>query len=253
VNISGAVSSARSPRASVQTLSRATTQICGGARDCCGSCHGEIAVPRYSPQATRELVTHVARQPGETGATFPGGVMSTEQLFADSESPAAAHASQLMLTIDGVEFEIPGQPVAKARARTQPLYRGGKPVIANGRVMMHSYTPEKTERYENRVAMAAREAMGDRDPFTRPVEVHLRIGVEVPASWSERKRRKALAGLIGATKKPDKENIEKAVMDGMNRIVYDDDAKIVRTTSSKFYTTRPGVQVQVIVLPILSA
>jgi Holliday junction resolvase RusA-like endonuclease len=178
--------------------------------------------------------------------------MSSLDLF-EAPQTLASPASNV-LTQTSIEFDIPGQPVAKARARTQPLYgRDGKPVLAAGRVVMRTYTPEETERYENRVAMMARQAMGERSPFTTPVELRLLIGVEVPQSWSDKRRRLALSGLIGATKKLDMDNVEKAVLDGMNRIVYDDDSRVVRKVSGKFYAARPGVRVLVTLLAMQSA
>jgi Holliday junction resolvase RusA-like endonuclease len=51
----------------------------------------------------------------------------------------------------------------------------------------------------------------------------------------------------------DIDNIEKALLDGMNQIVYDDDARVVRKTTSKFYSARPGVRVRVMALAMQSA
>jgi Holliday junction resolvase RusA-like endonuclease len=154
-----------------------------------------------------------------------------------------------------IEFFIPGQPVAKARARTAPIYRKDGSVVtsANGRVVMSSYTPEKTEAYENRVAAAAYEAMAGIAPWASPVAIDLTIGVAVPASWSEKKRRACYAQLIGATKKPDMDNIEKAVIDGMNAIVFDDDCRVVQKSTLKQYAAKPGVAVKVRVLRMGSA
>jgi len=37
------------------------------------------------------------------------------------------------------------------------------------------------------------------------------------------------------TKKPDSDNIGKAILDGLNGVAYDDDASVVRLTIDKFY------------------
>jgi Holliday junction resolvase RusA-like endonuclease len=154
-----------------------------------------------------------------------------------------------------IEFVIPGQPTAKGRARTQPVYkRDGKPLLAaNGRVIMSTYTPEKTELYENRVAMAARAATGGQAPWSCPVAIEIEICVEVPASWSHKRRKACLEQLIAATKKPDLDNIEKAVLDGCNKIVYDDDCRVVRKSATKRYSATPGVAVRVKKLAMASA
>ncbi|HIE4837470.1 TPA: DnaB-like helicase C-terminal domain-containing protein [Burkholderia multivorans] len=58
-----------------------------------------------------------------------------------------------------VVFVVPGKPVAKGRPR---FVRRGPHV--------RTYTPEPTERYENLVKMAAREAMRDDEPYAGSIE-----------------------------------------------------------------------------------
>jgi Holliday junction resolvase RusA-like endonuclease len=183
-----------------------------------------------------------------------------EAMLVETPSPLIRHIGAIdALPFDEpgncIEFFVPGQPVAKARARTAPIYRrdGSVVMAANGRVVMSSHTPEKTVQYENRVAAAAHEAMAGIAPWTLPVAVDIEIGLEVPASWSEKKRRACYAQLIGATKKPDMDNIEKAVIDGMNAIVFDDDCRVVQKSTVKQYAATPGVVVKVRVLRMASA
>jgi len=136
-----------------------------------------------------------------------------------------------------VEFDVPGNPIAKGRARHA---RRGSHVM--------TYTPEKTERYENLVKMAARQAMGLRPPIEGPVRLILHVAVPIPASWSQRRQSKAAGGRIGATKKPDVSNVVKALEDGMNSVVYADDSQIVDLWVSKRYSHTPGVRVQAVEL-----
>jgi Holliday junction resolvase RusA-like endonuclease len=81
-------------------------------------------------------------------------------------------------------------------------------------------------------------------PFTRPVSLLVQIFVSVPASWSKKRRDLALRGFIGATKKPDADNVLKALKDGMNGIVYVDDARVTSITLSKQYGEIPRVEVR---------
>lgn len=141
-----------------------------------------------------------------------------------------------------VVFVVPGKPVAKGRPR---FVRRGPHV--------RTYTPEPTERYENLVKMAAREAMRDDEPYVGPVRLIVDIGVPIPASWSEKRQRAAAAGAIGATKKPDWSNVVKSIEDGLNGIVYADDAQIIDGWVSKRYATTPGVRVEVIELNLQRA
>ncbi|AOK61981.1 endodeoxyribonuclease RusA [Burkholderia ubonensis] len=141
-----------------------------------------------------------------------------------------------------VEFVVPGKPVAKGRPR---FARRGKKV--------HTYTPEETECYENLVKMAARAAMRDAQPYEGPVRLIVNIGLPIPASWSAKRQVAAAAGEIGATKKPDADNVVKALKDGMNGVVYADDGQVVDLWISKRYARVPGVRIEAIELNLKSA
>ena len=132
-----------------------------------------------------------------------------------------------------VSFTVPGQPVAKGRARISTF--GGH---------VRSYTPEKTRRYENQVSAYAAEAMRNTPPLGGPVEVVVEAFMMVPASWSLKKRLSAIAGQIKPVTKPDLDNIVKA-LDGMNGIVVVDDSQIVKLTATKQYAEIPKLIVTV--------
>jgi len=133
-----------------------------------------------------------------------------------------------------VSFTVPGQPVAKGRARISTF--GGH---------VRSYTPEKTRRYENQVSAYAAEAMRNVPPMGGPVEVVVDAHMLVPKSWSLKTRLAAIAGQIKPTTKPDLDNIVKA-LDGMNGIVVVDDSQIVKLTATKQYAEIPQLIVSVI-------
>ena len=131
-------------------------------------------------------------------------------------------------------FVVPGQPVAKGRAR-----------FAKRGNFVHTYTPEKTANYESLVKLCAGQAMAGSEPFAAPVRVAIDIVLSIPASWSKKKQAAALAGDIAATKKPDADNVLKAIKDGMNGIVYVDDSQAVDIRVIKRYGATPGVTVTV--------
>ena len=133
-----------------------------------------------------------------------------------------------------VSFTLWGHPQGKGRARA--VLRGGH---------IGHYTPEKTRSYEGMMRQVAAEAMGNREPIAEPVEVVIRCVFDVPASWSEKKRAAAIAGQIKPAKKPDLDNIAKAVTDACNAVVFKDDALIVGCAMSKTYGPRPLVSVEV--------
>jgi len=131
-----------------------------------------------------------------------------------------------------VIFTVPGHPVGKGRAKAA---RRGK--------FITMYTPEKTVNYEGLVAHSAHAAMAGRELILGAVLVDLDIRLPIPESWSGKKKKMAIDGLLMPTKKPDIDNIFKACADGMNNVVYKDDVQIVETSQRKRYAETPGVVV----------
>lgn len=78
--------------------------------------------------------------------------------------------------------------------------------------------------------------------------MELAIVLPIPQSWSGVRQRRAVAGEIAPTVKPDADNVEKAIKDGLNGVVYRDDLQVVQDSKSKVYGTVPGVKVMVTLL-----
>ena len=132
---------------------------------------------------------------------------------------------------DPIEIRLDGAPVAKGRPRFNR---------ATGR----AYTPEKTARFEDRLALAAQLAMRGRPLLDGPLQLLFMAFIEVPASWSVRKKAKALGGEIYPTGRPDWENLAKTI-DALNKIVWVDDSLIVTATVHKRYSDRPRTEISV--------
>lgn len=126
-----------------------------------------------------------------------------------------------------IRFEVPGLPIAKARAR----------VTRKG----FSYTPKKTADYEALVAMAARDALAE--PMDGPVTVSVCFYMPIPASWSKKKQAAARSGDLRPTSRPDLDNMLKAITDSLNTIAYKDDSQIVSVSSAKRYADVPRADV----------
>lgn len=141
-------------------------------------------------------------------------------------------------------FTVPGAPQGKGRAKTAARIVTNK-ATGRAQVITRHYTPEKTVSYENLVRLAGEQAMRGRPPFAGPVRLDLDIVCPVPASWSGVRQRRALAGEIVPTTKPDKDNVEKAVCDGLNGIAFSDDCRITEGSQRKRYGLTPGVTVVV--------
>jgi Holliday junction resolvase RusA-like endonuclease len=130
-----------------------------------------------------------------------------------------------------LQFVIPGPPVGKGRPRFSTA--GGKP---------RSYTPAVTREYEALIAARAAEAMGGRDPLKTPLRVMIEATMSVPLSWSKTKRQAALDGDVYPSR-PDVDNIAKTVLDGMNGVVYEDDAQVTHLKVNKKYAEEGSVTV----------
>lgn len=130
-------------------------------------------------------------------------------------------------------FMIPGDPTGKGRPR---FTRSG-----------HAYTPEKTASYEQAVRKAYRAEFPDAEPIPAgvPVAVKIMAGYSIPKSTSKVKAERMLAGEIRPTKKPDADNVAKAICDALNGLAYHDDSQVALLCVSKIYTDNPGCLVRI--------
>ena len=104
-----------------------------------------------------------------------------------------------------VYFEVKGDPVPKARART--VRKGGR---------TWSFTPKRVAVWEKTVKEEAAKYF--EEPLVGPIQVSLIFYMERPKS-----RRKD----IWVPTTPDLDNLEKAVLDALNGVAYEDDRFVV--------------------------
>ena len=127
---------------------------------------------------------------------------------------------------------IPITPVPKARPR---FTRYG-----------HTYTPKKTADYEKAIAEYWRQAtngfMYDKE---QALIVNLVFGIPIPKSTSKSKTELMANGTIRPTKKPDVDNLAKAVMDALNGVAWVDDSQVVRVSIYKEYAKEPYVYIYI--------
>ena len=133
-----------------------------------------------------------------------------------------------------ITFGVDGIPVAKGRPRFKR--------VGN---FVQTYTPNKTATWEETVRQAAKNAMGTTDLLETPVTMALYFRLPMPQSWSKKRKEGALKGLEAPTKKPDWDNLGKAVSDALNGVVYKDDSLVVSAHVKKVYSAVPGVDIYV--------
>ena len=107
----------------------------------------------------------------------------------------------------------------------------------------HAYTPEKTRTYEDKIAFFGHHAMGGKPPLEGYLTIQVEAVFPVPESWSQKKKKMALDGKLFPGR-PDIDNILKAI-DGLNGILWKDDAQIILAVVSKRYGNVPHLAIDV--------
>ena len=115
-----------------------------------------------------------------------------------------------------VAFTVPGEPKSKGRPRFS-------------KKTGHARTPAATVMFENKVATFAREAHKGA-PLKGPLEVRVQAFFAWPKS-DHRKREPRLSAWMGKGK--DLDNIVKAVLDGMEGIVFGNDSQVASIIAAK--------------------
>lgn len=137
-----------------------------------------------------------------------------------------------------LRLEMPGVPGHKARHRSRIVFpRSGKPFI-------HIYPDPTTEAYEKALAQLAAILMRGRKPIDGPFSVLVEAQVPVPKSWPERDRIAALEGRLLPESRPDGDNYLKLI-DSLNKIVWDDDARAADSSARKRYSANPMLRITV--------
>lgn len=127
-----------------------------------------------------------------------------------------------------IVFNVPGRPQGKARARTVTNPHTGK---------KHSYTPDNTREYEQRVQMCYKGAKSKEKFFNKePLVMTIVAYYEIPKSTTKKDRVLIHNGELYPTKRPDVDNIGKIIADALEGVVYANDNQIVRMFVFKEYT-----------------
>ena len=106
----------------------------------------------------------------------------------------------------------------------------------------HAYTPEKTRNYEELVRREYIAQTGGQK-LRGSLKVFIYAKFPVNASDSQKTKHSKISGEIKPIKKPDCDNIAKAILDALNGVAYDDDKQVVRLHVEKEYGTTGSVEV----------
>lgn len=119
--------------------------------------------------------------------------------------------------------------------RTVPIPKARPRMTRSG----HTYTPDKTAIYEKLLASSWQNGI----ITGKYLAVSIRFGMPIPQSWSKGKRTMAVGKTH--TSKPDIDNLIKSVLDGLNGIAFEDDARIAAITAEKIYALDPFIEITI--------
>ena len=123
-----------------------------------------------------------------------------------------------------IEFVVYGKPQGKQRPR---FSRRSNSV----------YTPKNTQTYERQIAKAYRAAANGLSFGDKPVDIWI-TAVFAKAKTSKKEY---------PTIKPDIDNIQKAVFDGLNGVAYNDDKQIVTAVIHKCFCMLDGEEPRLLI------
>ena len=140
-----------------------------------------------------------------------------------------------------VELFVPGKSHGKGRPRFRVVTPRGK------RPFVQTYTPPETEAYERRVAEFAMVAAAKQRvalPFEGAVELEVVAVFKRPQRLM---RKRDPFERIEAPTKPDFDNIEKSIADGLQKAGLFDDKAVCRSSCVKLYQRKENDPVGVFV------
>lgn len=130
------------------------------------------------------------------------------------------------------EFEVPGKVIGKGRPRLNS-YTG---VV---------YTPTRTKDYEALVE----QYFLLKYPRFKALEGRIKVNIiayfSIPKTTKKSDINEMLENNISPTKKPDIDNIVKAILDSMNKFVFKDDNQITKLEVEKKYAIEDKVYVKI--------
>lgn len=130
------------------------------------------------------------------------------------------------------EFEVPGKVIGKGRPRLNS-YTG---VV---------YTPTRTKDYESLVE----QYFLLKYPRFKALEGRIKVNIiayfSIPKTTKKSDINEMLENNISPTKKPDIDNIVKAILDSMNKFAFKDDNQITKLEVEKKYAIEDKVYVKI--------
>lgn len=145
--------------------------------------------------------------------------------------------------IEALDFVIETEPVGKQR------WKPGRDQKTGERI---GYSPAKTRQFETFVGLSfvsAANRVGISRKFPAGVAVVAKIVAffPIPPSWPAWKRELASTDALPYLATPDRDNVDKAVLDGLKKAgAFPDDSRVYGGGVWKFYSSKPRVEVSLV-------
>ena len=147
-----------------------------------------------------------------------------------------------------IQFDVHGQPATQGSKKTVPIYKNGKPIIKDGRVLAKTVEDNpKLSQWRQQVAEAALAAY-DGEPLVGPIRLVLLFHRPRPKGhYGTGKNIRVLKPSAPAfpITTPDTIKLARAVEDALKGIVYRDDSQVVDHELKKRYGPSHRVVVSV--------
>lgn len=132
-----------------------------------------------------------------------------------------------------MRITIPIEPVSQLRPRATS--RGGYTRV---------YDPPKVKTYKDSIRTFL-EGYPIKKFSDVELDVKAKFYLPVQKSISKKERERRLSHKKRPDKKPDIDNLQKSLLDALNGIVWDDDAKITHIEAWKFYSEKPRTEIEI--------
>lgn len=130
------------------------------------------------------------------------------------------------------EFEVPGKVIGKGRPRLN-TYTG---IV---------YTPTKTKDYETLIEQYFLLKYPKFKILEGRIKVNIVAYFSIPKTINKTNKKEMLDDNISPTKKPDIDNIVKAVLDSMNKFAFKDDNQITSLEVEKKYSLDDKIYIKI--------
>lgn len=143
-------------------------------------------------------------------------------------------------------FTIPGTPGTKDRPRATARIVGEG---SDARAISTVYSDPAMERAEAEIARLWRIAARGHATISGPIRLKIVAVFETPPSWPRATQRAAAEARVWHVGRPDLDNIEKLVLDSLNKLAWADDGQVAIVEKAKRYGSPARVEVTVSAVP----